>query len=182
MIAERCACSSASQSWTITATEVSSTQFNSDGTIYTIASGLAAGTRSFNFSYGVLPPGTYTLRIANSGASATQTFIINDPPRLRVTSPDHTGPDHTSPDHTWRYVVSTAQLVPETWELDGDDAAETLRRVRFKPLLADSITRFRAADGMSHARSLAFATILTIIPGIIEVPPVSTTPDDNTSS
>jgi YihY family inner membrane protein len=65
--------------------------------------------------------------------------------------------------------VSTAQLVPETWELDGDDAADTLRRARFESLMKDSITRFRAADGMSHARSLAFATILTIIPGIIAV-------------
>ena len=81
-----------SGTWSITATEGSSTQFNSDGTIYTIASGLTGSTRSFNFQYGVLPPGSYTLRIANSGgASATQTFIINDPPRLRVTSPDRTG-------------------------------------------------------------------------------------------
>ncbi len=81
-----------SGTWTITATEGSSTQFNPDGTVYTIASGLTGSTRSFNFQYGVLPPGTYTLRIANSGgASATQTFIINDPPRVRVTSPDYTG-------------------------------------------------------------------------------------------
>ena len=65
--------------------------------------------------------------------------------------------------------MSTAQLVPETWELTGDDAAETLRRARFKRLLGDSILRFRAADGTSHARSLAFALILTIIPGIIAV-------------
>jgi YihY family inner membrane protein len=65
--------------------------------------------------------------------------------------------------------VSTAQLVPETWELDGDDAAQTLRRARFRRLLADSITRFRSADGMSHARALALAVVLTVIPGIIAV-------------
>ena len=63
--------------------------------------------------------------------------------------------------------MSTAQLVPETWELTGDEAAETLRRARFGPLLRDAVIRFRAADGMSHSRSLAFAVILTIIPGII---------------
>jgi hypothetical protein len=78
-------------SWTITATEVSSTQFNSDNTVYTIASGLAGSARSFNFPYGLLPPGTYTLTIANGAATATQTFVINDPPRVLVTSPDFTG-------------------------------------------------------------------------------------------
>ena len=81
-----------SGTWTITATEGSSAQFNSDGTIYTVASPLAGSTRSFNFQYRRAAAGTYSLRIANSGgAFATQTFIINDPPRVRVTSPDYTG-------------------------------------------------------------------------------------------
>ena len=65
--------------------------------------------------------------------------------------------------------MSTAQLVPETWELDGDDAAETLRRAKFSRLLVDSVKRFRAADGMSHSRALAFAMVLTVVPGIIAV-------------
>ena len=64
--------------------------------------------------------------------------------------------------------MSTAQLVPETWELDGDDAAQTLRQnARFGPLLIDSVRRFRVADGFSHAGSLAFAMVLTVIPGVI---------------
>ena len=70
--------------------------------------------------------------------------------------------------------MSTAQLVPETWELDGDDAAAILRDVHFFRLLADSITRFRSADGFSHARSLAYATLLTVMPGIIALVGIST--------
>lgn len=70
--------------------------------------------------------------------------------------------------------MSTAQLVPETWELTGDDARETLKQARFGALLTDAVTRFRSADGMSHARSLAFAMILTIIPGIILVVGIAT--------
>ena len=65
--------------------------------------------------------------------------------------------------------MSTAQLVPETRELDGDDAAATLRHARFGRLLLDSVKRFRSADGFSHARSLAFATLITILPGIIAI-------------
>ena len=72
-------------------------------------------------------------------------------------------------DRSSRRDVSTAQLVPETWELDGDDAARDVAAGQLQPLLADAVTRFRSADGMSHARSLAFAMILTIIPGIILV-------------
>lgn len=63
--------------------------------------------------------------------------------------------------------MSTAQLVPETWELDGDDAAKILRDARFDRLLVDSVKRFRVADGFSHARSLAYASLITVLPGII---------------
>ena len=63
--------------------------------------------------------------------------------------------------------MSTAHLVPETWELDGDDAADVLRQARFGRLLVDSVKRFRSADGFSHARSLAYATLITVLPGII---------------
>ena len=65
--------------------------------------------------------------------------------------------------------MSTAQLVPETWELDGDDAAAVLKEAHFVRLLVDSVKRFRSADGFSHARSLAYAMLLTIVPGIIAV-------------
>lgn len=65
--------------------------------------------------------------------------------------------------------MSTAQLVPETWELDGDDARAVLKEARFTRLLADSFRRMRAADGFSHSRSLALAMILTVVPGVIAV-------------
>jgi YihY family inner membrane protein len=65
--------------------------------------------------------------------------------------------------------VSTATLVPETWELTGDDARATLTRTGRRRLLADSFRRLRVADGFSHARSLAFMTTLVLVQGVIAV-------------
>jgi YihY family inner membrane protein len=63
--------------------------------------------------------------------------------------------------------VSTATRVPETWDLDGDDARETLTSVGKARLLRDSFVRLRAADGTSHARSLAFMVSLCLVQGLI---------------
>lgn len=65
--------------------------------------------------------------------------------------------------------MSTAREVPPTHELEGDDALETLARVGRVQLLKDSWTRLRAADGFSHARALAFQSILTVLPAMIAV-------------
>ena len=66
--------------------------------------------------------------------------------------------------------MSTASSVPETHgELEGDEALETLRGVGLRRLLTDSITRFRAADGFSHSRALAFQATLTLLPALIAV-------------
>jgi YihY family inner membrane protein len=66
--------------------------------------------------------------------------------------------------------VSTASSVPQTHgELEGDDALEALRDVGWRRLVADSITRFRAADGFSHSRALAFQATLTLLPALIAV-------------
>jgi YihY family inner membrane protein len=65
--------------------------------------------------------------------------------------------------------VSTAQLVPETRDLSGDEAMAVMREARFRQLLADSIRRLRAADGFTHARSLALVMVLTVIPGVVVV-------------
>lgn len=68
----------------------------------------------------------------------------------------------------WR--MSTATAVPQTRdELEGDEALETLRRTGWRRLAIDSITRFRAADGFSHSRALAFQFTLTLLPGLIAV-------------
>jgi YihY family inner membrane protein len=63
--------------------------------------------------------------------------------------------------------VSLANRVPETWELSGDDAWETLKRTGRWRLAKDAFTRFRASDGTSHARSLAFLLALLLVQGII---------------
>ncbi len=63
--------------------------------------------------------------------------------------------------------MSTAALVPETWELTGDDARRTLRKCGVRPLLKDAFLRLRVADGFSHARSLAFAISLVLLQGTI---------------
>ena len=66
--------------------------------------------------------------------------------------------------------MSTAQSVPPTHgELEGDEALDTLRRCGRRRLVWDAITRFRAADGFSHARALAFQAVLTLLPAIIAV-------------
>jgi YihY family inner membrane protein len=63
--------------------------------------------------------------------------------------------------------MSTANLVPETWELRGDDAKKTLENTDRKALLKDALVRLRASDGFSHARSMAFLLILVIVQGVI---------------
>lgn len=65
--------------------------------------------------------------------------------------------------------MSTATRVPETYRLTGDDARRTLMACGRWPLVRDAFTRFRAADGFSHARSLAFMTSLVLVQGLIVV-------------
>lgn len=63
--------------------------------------------------------------------------------------------------------MSSASLVPETWELTGDDAWEVLKRTGWGRLARDAFKRMRVADGFSHARSLAFLMTLVAIEGLI---------------
>ena len=65
--------------------------------------------------------------------------------------------------------MSTATSVPETYELEGDDALQTLRNTGWGRLLKDAFLRFRAADGFSHSRALAFQVMLTLLPFVIAV-------------
>ena len=67
--------------------------------------------------------------------------------------------------------MTTATAVPVTREeeLEGDEAFETLRRCGRRKLVLDAVTRFRAADGFSHSRALAFQATLTLLPGLIAV-------------
>ena len=63
--------------------------------------------------------------------------------------------------------MSTATSVPETYELEGDDALRTLRSTGTMQLVKDAFVRFRSADGFSHTRSLAFAITLAMVPFLI---------------
>jgi YihY family inner membrane protein len=65
--------------------------------------------------------------------------------------------------------MSTATAVPETYNLEGDDALRTLRSTGWGQLAKDSFLRFRAADGTSHSRGLAFQVMLTLLPFVIAV-------------
>jgi len=66
--------------------------------------------------------------------------------------------------------LTTASAVPLTrGELEGDEALETLRRTGRRRLAVDAVTRFRAADGFSHSRALAFQVTLTLLPALIAV-------------
>lgn len=63
--------------------------------------------------------------------------------------------------------MSTANPVPETWDATGSDAKETLKKTGYGRLLRDAFERLRAADGFSHARSMAFVTSLILVQGVI---------------
>ncbi len=63
--------------------------------------------------------------------------------------------------------MSTATRVPETWELTGDHARETLLETGRVRLVVDAFSRLRYADGFSHSRSLAFAMALVLVQGLI---------------
>jgi YihY family inner membrane protein len=65
--------------------------------------------------------------------------------------------------------MCTASAVPETYELEGDDAREMLKGAGWRKLLKDSFVRFRTADGFSHVRALAHATLLTAFPALITI-------------
>src|SRR5258706_6657911 len=65
--------------------------------------------------------------------------------------------------------MSTAKVVPETWNLDGEDARRTLARTGRGRLLVDAFKRLRVADGFSHARSLAFMISLVMVQGLIAI-------------
>jgi YihY family inner membrane protein len=63
--------------------------------------------------------------------------------------------------------MSTASRVPETGDRSGDDPKEALAKTGRMRLLKNAFTRFRAADGTSHTRSLAFATSLVLVQGLV---------------
>ena len=63
--------------------------------------------------------------------------------------------------------MSTASTVRETHKLTGDDAWRTLAATGRLRLVGDAFARLRAADGFSHSRSLAFATSLVFVQGLI---------------
>jgi YihY family inner membrane protein len=66
--------------------------------------------------------------------------------------------------------MTTATRIPRTHgELEGDEALETLRSAGRRRLVEDTVTRFRAADGFSHSRALAFQFTLTLLPALIAV-------------
>jgi YihY family inner membrane protein len=63
--------------------------------------------------------------------------------------------------------MSTANLVPETWHLTGDDAKETFNDTDRSQLLKDAVIRLRYSDGFSHARSMAFLMVLVFVQAVI---------------
>ena len=76
--------------------------------------------------------------------------------------------------------MSTATSVPSTLGLEGDDALVTLRATGRRRLALDAFDRFRAADGFSHARALAFQFTLTLVPALITVIGLATALDQDT--
>jgi YihY family inner membrane protein len=66
--------------------------------------------------------------------------------------------------------MTTAASVPSTrGELEGDEALETLRQTGRRRLVVAAFDRFRAADGFSHSRALAFQITLALLPALIAI-------------
>ncbi|MBA2505344.1 MAG: YihY/virulence factor BrkB family protein [Thermoleophilaceae bacterium] len=66
--------------------------------------------------------------------------------------------------------MTTASCVPVTRdELEGDEALKALRGAGRRRLVLDTIDRFRAADGFSHSRALAFQITLALLPALIAI-------------
>jgi YihY family inner membrane protein len=78
--------------------------------------------------------------------------------------------------------MSTATSVPTTMGLEGDDALATLRATGRRRLALDAFDRFRAADGFSHSRALAFQFTLTLVPALITVVGLATALEQETFS
>lgn len=62
-----------------------------------------------------------------------------------------------------------APAVPQTFELTGDHARATLLGCGRRHLVADAFSRFRTADGFSHARASAFVLSLLLVEAVIAV-------------
>ncbi|WP_413760248.1 YihY/virulence factor BrkB family protein [Streptomyces sp. MMBL 11-3] len=71
------------------------------------------------------------------------------------------------------HVPQTRDMIGE--ELSGDEALTALRRYGGRQLLVDAFSRFRYADGFSHARSLAFQVVVGMVPFTIALVGVATT-------
>lgn len=77
--------------------------------------------------------------------------------------------------------MTTSTTVPETRdELEGDEALDTLRGCGRRRLALDSFDRFRAADGFSQARALAFQMTLALLPAVIAVVGLASALDQDT--
>jgi YihY family inner membrane protein len=76
--------------------------------------------------------------------------------------------------------MSSATPVPTTIGLQGQDALATLRSSGRRRLLADALHRFRAADGFSHVRAMAFQFALTLIPMLITIVGLATVLEQDT--
>ena len=63
--------------------------------------------------------------------------------------------------------MSSAAPVPEQPHLGLADLRDTLRRADDRKLVADAVRRLRAADGFSHARSIAFLMFLIFVQAVI---------------
>jgi YihY family inner membrane protein len=73
--------------------------------------------------------------------------------------------------------MSTAATVPETHGQTAGDAGRQVRETGLRPLLRDSSTRFRGADGTSYARAVGLSSVLTLIPALIAAVGFATTFD-----
>lgn len=88
---------------------------DAEGVPFNVARGLAFGSGSIAFNYGVLAPGAYQASIScTNGTSASQPFTINAPPQVTVIDPDAAGGADFATD-----------VLGDPWDMaDADDVAQ----------------------------------------------------------
>ena len=92
-----------------------------DGTVLNVAN-VSGSSGTYDWKYGALPPGSYTLKITSGATISTQAFDINTPPSFTILDPDETGGDDfatTVLNNPWDMsdpadVVNTVHLDPPT--------------------------------------------------------------------
>jgi len=129
-------------SWTGSGPATITVRDNSDNSVFPVVSGLSAN--SYLWNYGVLPPGSYTLTVANASGSGQATFSINNPPSIELTNPSElSGADYAT------------TVLGNPWDMSGADDVQLTG--------LDHLANLSFSGGMLHATNTTNDPIVTLL-------------------